>query len=386
MTNDKILEQVKLNFNEIVKIRRHFHINPELGNKEIETKKYIISCLEKWNIEHFEVLDTAVVGIIKGSEDKVIALRADMDALPIKENTNCDFVSKKDGYMHACGHDLHLAALLGAAKILSENKKDLNGTVKFFFQPDEEGNGGAKQMIEKGVMQNPTVDKVFGIHITPELAYDTVAIKYGQSYASSDIFDIDIYGKSAHGAEPHLGIDSILIASQILTAIQTLVSRSLCPTNSAVITIGKMTGGTVRNAIAKTARLEGIIRTLAREDRIMLKQKLVSLVDGIAASFGATAKVTFTESYDAVINHDEETEFVANCAIDLFGEDKLIVLKKPTMTSEDFGFFLNDTKGSFYHIGVSSGFPLHSDKLLPNENALYTATAMHIKTVCKYLK
>lgn len=386
MTNEYILNQVKENFGEIKRIRKHFHQNPELGNNEYETKRYIINCLESWNIEHFEVLDTAVVGILRGKTDKVIALRADMDALPIKENTTCDFASTKEGLMHACGHDLHLAAVLGAAKILSKNKDKLDGTVKFFFQPDEEGNGGAKRMIEQGVMENPTVKKVFGIHIAPELSHETVAVKYGQSYASSDIFDIDINGKSAHGAQPHLGVDSLLVASQVLTAIQSLVSRNLCPTNSAVITVGKMQGGTVRNAIAKSARLEGMIRTLAREDRVMLKQKLVNLTKSIAESFGATAKVTFTQSYDAVINHDEETDFVANCAKDLFGEDKLLVLKTPTMTSEDFGFFLNDTKGSFYHIGASSEHPLHSDKLLPSENALLTATAMHVKTVYEYLK
>lgn len=386
MTNEKILELVNENFDEIKQIRRQIHMNPEIGNKEFKTKAFIISCLEKWNIEHFEVLDTAVVGIIKGDGDKVIALRADMDALPITENTTCEFSSQNQGYMHACGHDLHVASLLGAAKILSEHRHELKGTIKLFFQPDEEGSGGAKRMIEAGVMQNPTVNKVFGVHIAPELEFDVVAVKHGQSYASSDIFNIDIAGKSAHGAQPHLGVDSVLVGAQIITALQSIVARNIDPTNSAVLTIGKFSGGTVRNAIAKSARIEGIFRTLSREDRITIREKLVAITESIASSFGAKATVTFIPSYDAVINHDNETDFIANCAKDLFGEEKLLVLKKPTMTSEDFGFFLNDTEGSFYHVGVSSPHPLHSDKLLPNENALKTITAMHVKSVLEYLK
>ncbi|MCM1543981.1 MAG: M20 family metallopeptidase [Ruminococcus sp.] len=386
MTNEQILLYTDEVFDEAVAIRRHLHENPEIGNKEHKTTAYIKSLLEKWNIEVFQPLETGVIGILSCGEGEVIALRADIDALPVAEETDLPFASKTNGMMHACGHDIHTASLLAAAKVLSTHRNELHGTVKFIFQPDEEGNGGAKRLIDAGVLENPTVNKVFGIHIRPELPAGTVAVKYGKSYAASDVFTIIVKGKSCHGAEPHMGKNALTAASRIALALEGITARNISPTDSAVVSVCTFESGTACNIIPDVAILTGIIRTLGTEARQMMQQQLILTAEETAKATGCEAQIKIHESYPGVVNHNDDVVFVESCANQLFGSDNVTVLDEPTMTTEDFGYYIENNDGSFYHIGAGAEFPLHNGKMNPNEECIRTAVAMHIKTVAELLR
>ena len=384
MNNEIIKECCENSFSEIKEIRRLLHQYPEMGNSEFKTTEIIIDCLEKWGVEYERLLETGVVAEIKGDyEGKTVAIRADIDALPVEEKTELEFSSLNEGRMHACGHDIHTAALLGVAKILSENRDKLNGAVRLIFQPDEELLGGAERLIEKGAMKN--VSAVFGIHVRGELPKNHVQVKYGKFYAAADVFEIDVIGKSAHGAEPHKGIDALLIASHIVTALQTVVSRNLAPTESAVLSVCTFNAGTVCNQIAGKATFGGIMRSLGKETRAKLKDLLTSTAKGIAESMGAECDVRIRESYPGITNENEMTAFLQKCAEDILGKENVSVSETPLMTSEDFGFYLDEAKGSFYHVGCQCDYPLHSDRFNPDESAIMTGMLVHIKTVCEFL-
>lgn len=380
MTKEKLFSLCEEAYAQIIEIRRELHSYPELGRKEFETTKKIISHLEKWGIEYETPIETGVVAYVKGDkEGPVTALRADIDALPISEMTDVPFKSQNEGVMHACGHDMHTAALLGAAKIISENKGELCGTVKFIFQSDEEGDGGALRLMEKGVMDG--VDRVFGIHVRPEMKTGTIAVKYGKFYAASDIFEIDVIGKSGHCAEPHKNVDAIVIGANIITALQSIVSRNISPLDSAVVTIGTANGGTFRNTISGTFKITGITRSLGQESRMLLRQRITDTAKGIALAMGGSAEVRIIESYPGIINDDAATEYIEKRARAFLGEDKVTVLSEPFMTTEDFGYYCQNAPGCFYHIGCDSDYPLHSDKFCPDERAILTAMKMHVASV-----
>jgi len=263
----------------MVEIRRDFHRNPELGMKEFRTRDKIVEYLEILGIEYEKVAGTGVVGIIRGRDaNKTVALRADMDALPIQDEKDAVYRSIIPGKMHACGHDAHVAILLGAARVLKENQKQLNGNVKLFFQPAEETVGGAKPMIEAGAMQNPKVDAVFGLHVASDIPVGEIGIKYGQMNASSDTIKIMIRGKSSHGAYPQEGIDAIMITGQVITALQSIVSRNVDPRSSAVVTIGTIQGGTQGNIIADKVELVGTVRTLDSDTRLLVLDRIKNIV------------------------------------------------------------------------------------------------------------
>lgn len=385
MTDEKIWSLCENVYDEAVKIRRTLHENPELGNREYNTTKLIVSLLKKWNIDVETPLETGAVGTLCGKEgNKVIAFRADIDALAETEETGLSYSSKTPGVMHACGHDIHTAALLAAAKVLSENKDSFCGKVKFIFQPDEEGSGGAQRLIQKGALDG--VDKVFGIHISPELKTGTVAVKYGKFYAASDVFKITVTGKSAHGAQPHNGINAVIAASRIACCISSLVPSLISPTDSAVASVCSLNGGTAVNIIPQTAEISGTIRTLDPKTRELFRQKLKETAEHTAAAMGASAQVKIIPSYTSVVNHDEDVSFIKKAAEQLLSTENVTVLSEPTMTTEDFGYYLENAGGCFYHLGVSSEYPLHSCRLVPDESALKTAIAMHIKTAIEYLK
>lgn len=384
MTNEQILNYADEVFDEAVRIRRFLHENPELGNMEYKTTEFIKQYLEKCGIEVFSPLPTGVVGVLCCGKGDCVALRADIDALPIEEETGLPSSSKNNGLMHACGHDLHTAALLAAAKILSAHKDELHGTVKFIFQPDEEGFGGAQRLIKSGVFDMPRVNKVFGIHIRPEIKSGTVAVKYGKSYAASDIFTVTVNGKSAHGAEPHNGKNALIAAASIASSLDGLVSRTVAPTDSAALSICTFESGTACNIIPDKAVLTGIIRTMGKETRQKMKQAFSTCVMSIAVAHGCTADIKIKESYPGVVNNDSQTLFCENCARELFSE--VCVLSEPTLTTEDFGYYLDEAEGCFYHIGAGSDYPLHNSKMSPDENCLKAMTAMHVKTVCEILK
>lgn len=380
MTKEKLFSLCEEAYAQIVDIRRELHSYGELGRKEVQTTKKIISYLEKWGIEYTLPLDTGVVAIVKGKNaGPITALRADIDALPIKEMTDLPFKSQNEGVMHACGHDMHTAALLGAAKIINENRHELCGEVRFIFQPDEEGDGGAQRLIEKGVMEK--VDRVFGLHVRPEMKTGTVAVKYGKFYAASDIFEIDVIGKSGHCAEPHKNTDAIVIGANIITALQSIVSRNISPLDSAVVTIGTANGGTFRNTISGSFSITGITRSLGEDSRALLRSRITDTAKGIAKAMGGDAEVRIIESYPGIINDDAATDYIKQRATKLLGEDKVSVLNEPFMTTEDFGYYCKCVPGCFYHIGCDSDYPLHSDRFCPDERAIFNAMIMHIGSV-----
>lgn len=380
MTKEKIIRLCQDNFDEIVAIRRELHSYPEIGRQEHRTTEAIISYLEKWGISYERLIETGVVATVKGEKEGITtALRADIDALGIGEKTDVPFKSRHEGFMHACGHDIHTASLLGAAKIINENKADLSGTVKFIFQPDEEGDGGAQRLIEKGAMKG--VDRVFGLHVRPEMKSGTLAVKYDKFYAASDIFEIDVIGKSGHCAEPHKNVDAIVIGAQIITALQSIVSRNVSPLDSAVLTIGTANGGTFRNTVAGTFSITGVTRSLGKEMRMYLRRRIKDTAEGIAKAMDAEVVVRIIESYPGIVNDNSSAEYIEKTAKDILGEENVTILSAPFMTTEDFGYYLDEAPGCFYHIGCGCEYPLHSDKFCPDEKSILTAMEMHIASV-----
>ena len=373
----------------LIALRRDLHRHPELGRHEFQTAQRVERELRALELETRRIAGTGVIGFLRGKSDgPCIALRADMDALPIQERYDSDFSSECPGVMHACGHDMHTAALIGAAGLLARHRSELRGSVKFLFQPDEEGDGGAQRMVDEGCMAG--VSAVFGAHVAPELPVGQVAIHAGSAYAASNPFDIVIRGQSAHGAEPHLGADAIVAASAMVSALQTLVSRAISPLDSAVVTVGSFHAGTARNIIADEARLSGIIRCFGQERRRMLSERLTALVNGIAAAHGVCAELKIEWGYDGVINDFTMTERLRGCAISMLGRSAVVDETFPTLTTEDFGAFLTAAPGSYWHLGV--GFPglenppLHNPEFRPDESALHIAAALHAGLVLDFLK
>ena len=366
---------------ELAALRESFHREPELGNREFLTADKIENTLRGLGIETRRLLDTAVVGRLTGGRPgPCAALRADMDALPLTETTGAAFASVHPGVMHACGHDVHLAAALGAAKLLAARRESLPGSVVFLFQPDEEGRGGAERMIREGVLDG--VDAVFGAHVSPELPAGSVGVRYGKFYAASDVFGITLYGRSAHGAEREKGIDALAAAAALVTELLSLPERL---TDRSVLTIGTLRAGTADNILPGEAELHGILRTLGPEAREAMRSMLRGAVDDIAARFSVRAELALRESYPGVVNDDGMTALAENAARSLLGTDRVRVLDAPTMTTEDFGYFLMERPGCFYHIGAGCPLPLHSPSFLPAADAVVTAAAVHAAVIETFL-
>ena len=373
----------------MISLRRDLHRHPELGRHEQRTSERVEQELRALGLETHRIADTGIVGFLCGGQPgPCIALRADMDALPLQEKSEICFASENPGVMHACGHDMHTAALVGAAELLAHHRSDLHGSVRFLFQPDEEGDGGEQRMVDDGCMEG--VAAVFGAHVAPELPVGKVAVHAGSAYAASNPFDIVVRGQSAHGAEPHLGADTIVAASAMVGAIQTLVSRSVSPLDSAVVSVGAFHAGTARNIIADEARLSGIIRCFGQNRRHALVDKLIALIDGIAAAYGVQAQLDVEWGYDGVVNDPVATDTVRNCAIVLLGRDAVVDETFPTLTTEDFGAFQSAAPGSYWHVGVGrpgmENPPLHSPAFCPDESALRIAAALHAGVVLDFLK
>jgi len=367
---------------ELIAPRRAFHMDPELGNHEFHTAARIEETLNGWGIPTRRLLDTAVVGRLDGAlPGPTVALRADMDALPLAEATGADFASRNEGVMHACGHDVHMTAALGAARLLASHRDGLKGSVLFLFQPDEEGRGGAQRMIEAGVLEG--VDAVFGAHVSPELPLGHVGVRYGKFYAASDTFKIVVHGVSAHGAEREKGIDALGAAAALVSR---LIDLPKClPGERAVLSVGSFHAGAAENALSDRAEFAGIIRTLGPAARSELKRLFRLAVDEITAAWGATAEVTLRESYPGVVNDDAMTALAEDAARQLLGRDSVHVIERPTMTTEDFGYFLMERPGSFYHIGAGCSLPLHNTAFLPDEQAPVVAAAVHAAVIRKFL-
>ena len=356
---NELIDQIKTlsgtYFNEIVKIRRHIHAHPELSFDEHKTAALVAEFLTKSNIEHETgVAKTGVVALIKGKKGgkKTIALRADMDALPIMELNDLPYKSKHPGVMHACGHDLHTSSLLGAAKILSAMSKDLNGNVKLIFQPSEEKYpGGAKVMIEKGVLKNPEPAAIFGQHVFPELEVGKVGFKTGKYMASTDEIYLTVKGKGGHGAIPHKNIDPVLIASHIVTGLQQIVSRNANPAMPTVLSFGRFMAEGQTNIIPDEVKLAGIMRTFDEAWRAEMKDRIKTMAKGIAKSMGAQCDVKIDTGYPFVVNDENLTLRAIDFARQYMGEENIVNLELRT-TAEDFAYFSQVIPGCFYRLGT----------------------------------
>lgn len=376
-------EEIEKYKEELFAIRRHIHENPEIGNEEFATCAYIEEVLKGWGIPTVRILDTAVVAeILGGLPGKTVGLRADIDALPVTEKTGCDFASKIPGKMHACGHDVHTTAALGAARLLNAEKEQLKGTVKIFFQPNEEYSGGAKRMIDAGCMGDTAA--VFGAHVDPNLPEGTIGVRYGKFYASSDVLDVTTYGKSAHGATPEKGINALYTMADIILKLVELPKTAA--EDHCVLTIGTLESGTACNIVPNKAVASGILRALGPRDRASMKEAAKRVIDETAEKWGARAELVINKSYDGIVNPEDDTAFVEETLKGLLGDDHVVRIQDPLMISEDFGCFINASSGSFYHIGAGCSKPLHSDTFLPTEGALLTAAAAHAAVLKAYLE
>lgn len=376
---------------ELSKIRRDLHRHPELGTEVHRTVGVVEEILRSLGILTQRVAGTGLVGLLEGSgPGKTVALRADMDALPLLDAKQVDYASTVNGKMHACGHDVHTSGLLGAAMLLHSRKSQFTGNVKFLFQPAEETTGGALPMIREGVMENPTVDAVFGLHCAPEIPVGKIGVSYGKSYAAADSFDAVIHGKSCHGAAPHNGIDAIFIGAQVVSALQGYVSRNVNPVDSAVITIVQFTGGSARNIVADKVELAGIIRTLEPATRESAAAAVKTIIEGVAGSLGATVDIRFTAGYPCLINDDTMVNCVKRAAAELLGPENVCIIEKPTMGVEDFAYFAQHAPGAFFSLGVSNesrgiNQPLHTTLFDVDEAALSVAAALHAQIALSFL-
>lgn len=340
----------------MINLRETIHMYPEDGFSEFTTSKIIIEELEKLGIKvQKNVAKTGVVGLIEGKyPGKTVLLRADMDTLKIQEQADVEYKSKIDGMMHACGHDGHVAGLLGAAMILNELKDNLHGNVKLVFQPAEERDGGALPMIEEGVLENPKVDAAFAAHLWGYLNEGEVHLKEGPMMASPDIFNIKVIGKGGHGAVPQESIDPIVITCQIVNSLQTIVSRKINPLDPVVITCGRIQGGDCHNVIPNEVELEGTIRTFNEETRNWVPKVMEDLIRGITTSQGAAYEFKYEPKYPALINDKYMTSFAKESLKKVVGEENVFDLKEPNMGGEDFAYFAQKVPSAFIFVGIAN--------------------------------
>ena len=371
-------------FEEVVAIRRHLHQHPELSCEEFQTAEFICGKLDEYGIQYQRgVAETGIVGVVEGtnSSSGCIALRADMDALPITELNNAGYKSLVAGKMHACGHDVHMACLLGAAKILNGMKEHFRGTIKLFFQPSEEAYpGGAIQMIQSGVMENPKPDFVLGQHVFPFLSAGEVGFKPGMFMASTDEFFITVRGKGGHGAMPQTAVDPILIASHIVIALQQIVSRNANPLVSTVVTVGRFIGEGRTNVIPDTVRLEGTVRTFDEEWRTRVHETLRRIANGTAEAMGGSCDITINGGYPYLFNNENLTNKLISLAGEYLGENKVKPMEQK-MGAEDFAYFAQQAPGCLYGLGTAdpalgTGPNLHAAGFNVDESSIRTGMGL----------
>jgi len=389
---NKILSQVDQVFPYTSNLRREFHRQPELGFQEIQTAEIILRELSK--LDGFSIqsgiAETGIVALLKGSSPgKTVLLRFDMDALPVTENTGVEYASQNKGVMHACGHDGHMAIGLTVAKLLAENYHDLPGQIKFIFQPAEEGLGGAQRMIEAGVLEDPKPDIALGLHLWNEKEIGWLGISDGPVMSASETFQIEIKGKGGHGGKPHESIDPIVAAANIITSLQSLVSREVPPLDSAVITVSSIHGGETHNVIPEFVTLEGTIRTFTETTRQLVLERFHQMVDGIAKAHLCSAEIKIIDISPAVTNQPDVAEVMRQAAVSLFPEAELDT-NYQTMASEDMAFLMQDLPGCYSFVGsANSALGLDAKHHQPDfnfdEEALKTAAALLVGAVNRFL-
>lgn len=367
--------------------RRHLHQHPERSGHEENTQRFIADRLTEMGIpvRTFEGCH-AVMGVLDNGEGRCIAIRADMDALPVTEaDEGCPFRSENPGIMHACGHDVHMALALGSAMWLSQNRDRWRGTVKWLFEPQEETVGGGKWMVQQGCMENPTVNCVIGQHVNPRYPAGTFFAKAGFVSGASDDLHLTVRGRSCHGAYPESGVDAILIAAQIITALQSLVSRTISPFDPAVLTLGTIEGGQANNIVCGEVRIRGTLRTLSDRTRREMQTRMQQVAGGIAAAMGGEAVWDIRPSYGAVYNDDGYYGRIERCAAELLGEERIVRRETPSLGVESFCYFLDHTPGVYYDIGSGVGTALHTPTFHVDEAVLLPGVALQCASVLALL-
>jgi len=389
----EFLKDAKKLKDEIVQYRRDFHRNPELGMEETRTSKIVADFLTSLGLEvQTGIANTGVVGLLRGSKDgPTVGLRADMDALPIKEQSGVEYSSTVDGKMHACGHDGHTAILMGAAKLLSQYKDKIEGNVKFIFQPAEEGPGGALPMIEEGVLENPKVSAMFGLHINTTSG-PAGQIEYGSGprSAGTGTARIKIKGFGGHGAHPHKSVDAIMASAHVLTTLQTIISREIDPLEPVVITMGTINGGYRHNVIADEVNMTGTIRTLNEDIRKSMPERFDRIIKGVCESLRCEYELDYSLGIPSVVNDVDMTDIVKESAVKLLGEVNAIQVDKPSMGGEDFCYFSQAVPSSFFRLSARNEekgctYPGHHPKYNFDEESIPYGIAMFAQIVIKYL-
>jgi len=377
---------------QLVDWRRRLHQKPELGFQEKLTADFVSQKLQEWGIEHQTgIAQTGIVATIRGhnSTQKVLAIRADMDALPIQELNEVPYCSQHDGVMHACGHDGHTAIALGTAYYLQQNRDTFGGTVKIIFQPAEEGPGGAKPMIEAGVLKNPDVDAIIGLHLWNNLPLGTIGVRAGALMAAVELFRCTVFGKGGHGAMPHQTIDSIVVAAQIINALQTIVARNVNPIDSAVVTVGELHAGTAENVIADTAWMRGTVRYFNPELKSLFHQRVEQIIAGICQSHGARYDLDYWSLYPPVINDATIAELVRSVAQEVVETPVGVVPECQTMGGEDMSYFLQEVPGCYFFLGSANpekglAYPHHHPRFDFDETVLAMGVEMFVRCVEKF--
>lgn len=381
---DRIKELVSQNSKEILDIRRHLHANPELSFQEYETSKYVCSKLDNWGISYKSgYVETGIVALIEGKNpsSKVVALRGDMDALPILEQNDVPYCSKNEGVMHACGHDVHTSCVLGAAKVLNGLKDEFEGTVKILFQPGEERlPGGASLMIKEGALENPKPSSIVGQHVLPELEAGKVGFRSGMYMASADEVHFTVHGKGGHAALPHYNIDPVLITSHIIVALQQVVSRRTKPGVPCVLSFGKVEANGATNVIPNSVQVQGTFRTMDEEWRMEAHAIMKKMAEELATSMGGSCDFRVDVGYPFVYNDEVVTDKARQAAIDFLGKDNVVDLDM-RMTGEDFSFFTQHMPGCFYRLGVGNkdkgiNSGLHTPTFNVDESCLDVGTGL----------
>jgi amidohydrolase len=386
----KILPEVKNIQEKIIETRRDFHKHPELGFDVHRTAKVIAKKLESFGLDvKTEIGKTGVVGDLQINQSfKTIALRADMDALPMQEAGNNSYKSVNVGVMHACGHDGHMAMLLGTAELLSKKRDELNVNVRFIFQPAEEGEGGARYMIADGALDG--VDEIYGTHLWNYQPYGEVGIKSGSVMAAADIFDINIRGIGGHGAAPQGTVDAIVVAANLVMNLQTIVSRNTDPLQNTVVTVGKINGGHGFNIISDEVKLRGTARAMTEENRLMIKTRMQEIIEGVAKSYGIEIAINYQDGYPVLVNDKKATEIISKAALEIVEQG----VKEPylTMGAEDFSYYLQKIPGCFIFIGSAPNnkdlmsVPHHCTHFDIDERALMVGTSIFIQLITNFKK
>ena len=392
MDTSKIILEAKNIESWIIEKRRTIHQHPELMYEEFETSKLVQETLSDLNIEYEnDIAITGVVGTIGDGTGPCIALRADMDALPIHEETDIDFRSKIDGKMHACGHDCHTAMLLGAARLLKENEKEIKGTIKLIFQPAEEGGAGGKMMRDQGVLQNPQVEQIYALHVAGTMPMGTLASREGTILAATSTVNILVKGNGGHAAAPHQTIDPVITGAKIIVELQTIISRELNPLESGVISITMIKGGNASNVIPSNMEMEGTIRSLTLEGILKLQKRVKELAEGIAIANRCEAEVSFPgNDYPPTMNAAECWDLGKSSAEEILGKENVSEMS-PIMGGEDFAYYTQEIPGCFSFLGVGNPdmaaiYDVHHPMFKVDEEALSLGTAIHVNSALKALK